>query len=175
MASRKRGPSTGMANPIEPRFCPHGAIEGLCLDCLREGIHEAKQAKKRVPIKTLKNRSRDQEIKIGKDYKEAGFPRAKRQTMSGAISYLPGDVDPGELLLVECKLTRAGQLVIKTDWLAQVRKQAQDMGRAGYYALHAWISKDNEHYNKVVIVDESLWMKVLKDYKDAEAQSRTSH
>lgn len=88
--------------------------------------------------------------------------------MSGAISYLPGDVDPGELLLVECKLTRAGQLVIKTDWLAQVRKQAQDMGRAGYYALHAWVAGESEHYNKVVIVDEDLWFKVLKDYKERE-------
>src|SRR5579859_2833793 len=160
---------------VEPKLyigCLHGNIMENCKECLIEGFRVEKQAKKRVPIKALKNRSRDQELKIGKDYKAAGFPRAKRQTMSGAISYLPGDVDPGELLLVECKLTRAGQLVIKTDWLAQVQRQARDMGRAGYYALHAWVAGESEHYNKVVIVDEDLWFKVLKDYKDAEAKYR---
>lgn len=146
-----------------------------CKECLIEGFRTEKQAKKRVPIKALKNRSRDQELKIAKDYKEAGFPRARRQTMSGALSIMPADVDPGELLLVEAKLTRAGSLVIKTDWLAQVRRQAQDLGRRGYFALHAWIADENEHYNKVVIVDEDLWLKVLKDYKDAEAFDRKTN
>ena len=159
----------------EPQVCPHGTFKGLCLDCLREGIHEAKQSKKRVPIKALKNRSRDQELKIAKDYKEAGFPRAKRQTMSGALAILPGDVDPGELLLVEAKLTRQGQLVIKTDWLAQVRRQSEELGRRGYFALHAWVADENEHYNKVVVVDEDLWMQVLRQYKNAEANTRETN
>lgn len=150
----------------ESQVCSHGSIKGLCLDCLREGIHEAKQAKKRVPIKTLKNRSRDQEVKVGKDYKAAGFPRAKRQTMSGAISYLPGDVDPGELLLVECKLTRAGRIVIDPQWISQVEKQSQNLGRSGFYALHTWVAQDNEHYHKMVVIPESLWFQILSKFKE---------
>jgi hypothetical protein len=167
MASLRRDPSI----VIPKQGCLHGNVMENCKECLIEGFRVEKQAKKGTPIKALKNRSRDQEMKVSKDYKEAGFPKSKRQTMSGAISYLPGDVDPGELLLVECKLTRAGQLVIKTDWLAQIQKQARDMGRH-WYALHAWVAGESEHYNKVVIVDEGLWFKVLKDYKDAEAFAR---
>jgi hypothetical protein len=151
----------GYPNGSDWTYCPHGSTPKLCKECLIEGIQEKKQAKKRVPIKALKNRSRDQELNIAKDYKKVGFLNARRVPMSGAISTMPADVDPGELLLVEAKLTRTGQLVIKTDWLAQVRRQAFDMGRRGYYALHAWVAKGDENYHKVVIVDEDLWFNIL--------------
>jgi hypothetical protein len=148
--------------------CPHGGIKGLCKECLLEVIQAKKQAKKRVPIKALKNRSRDQELNIGKDYKKAGFLKARRVPMSGAISTMPADVDPGELLLVEAKLTRTGQLIIKTDWLAQVRRQSFNMGRRGYYALHAWVAQGDENYHKVVVVDEDLWFNILAQLKREE-------
>jgi hypothetical protein len=72
------------------------------------------------------------------------------------------------LLLVEAKQTRTGQLIIKPDWLAQVRKQATNIGRRGYYALHAWVAKGDEHYHKVVIVDEDLWFAILSQLKREE-------
>lgn len=157
-----------MALSIDPQFCPHGGVEGYCKECYVDGIQTKKQAKSRVPIKKLKNRSRDQELMIAKGYQKSGFPRAKRQAMSGALAILPGDVDPGDLLMVEAKLTRAGQLVIKSEWLAQIQRQAREMGRAGFYALHAWIAKGSEHYNKVVILDEELFFTVLGWYRENE-------
>jgi hypothetical protein len=148
--------------------CPHGYSVGLCKECQIAEMQTKKQARKGTPIKALKNRSRDQELKIGKDYKGAGFPHARRVPMSGAISTMPADVDPGELLLVECKQTRTGRMVIDPKWLAQVEKQSIDSGRAGYYALHAWVAAGDEHYHKVVVVDEKLWMQILKQFKEAE-------
>src|SRR5712664_1383473 len=114
-------------------ICTHGYLPSLCLECQREEIQDKKQAKKRVPIKKLKNRSREQEREIAANYKAAGFPHSRRVPMSGAIATMKGDVDLGELFLVEAKLTRSGQLIIKHDWLEQVQKQSKDMGRAGFY------------------------------------------
>lgn len=122
-------------------------------------------------IKSLKQRSEQQERDIAKGYREAGFPHAKRQAMSGALRVLPGDVDPGSLLLVEAKETRTGRLVIKPDWLLQVREQARNMGRAGFYALHAWLTEGEKNYLKVVIVDEALWFAVLEKWNKDNAEA----
>jgi hypothetical protein len=152
--------------------CPHGNAVELCKECYLEILQAEKQAKKRVPIKKLKNRSREQELAIGAKYREAGFKRARKVPMSGSIDTLKGDIDPGELFLAEAKLTRTGQLVIKTEWLKKIQKEAIDKGYRDWYALHAWVADGNEHYHKVVVVDEDLWYAVLRDYKEREANDR---
>src|SRR5665213_176629 len=129
-------------------------------------MHEKKQAKRGTPVKALKNRSEQQERTIAKGYVAAGFPKARRVPMSGAIASLKGDVNPGSLLLVECKETRQGRMVIKPDWLLQVRKQSKDMGRAGFMALHAWVGEGSDNYYKVVLVDESLWFAILSKWNE---------
>lgn len=147
--------------------CKHNLDPTLCRDCQIEAI-QAKKQFKRGPIKALKNRSRAQELEIGKEYRAAGFKKARKVPFSGAITDLKGDVDPGELFLAEAKLTRTGQLVIETKWLEKIRQEALDKGRNGWYALHAWIANGNEHYHKVVVVDEELFYKLLQGYKYAE-------
>lgn len=149
-----------MTLAIEPRFCPHGMPEGMCKQCLVAGFTE----KKKIPIKSLKQRSEHQERLIAKDYREAGFPKAQRIAMSGAIATMKGDVNPGELFLVEAKETRRGSLTINPEWVWKVRKEAADMGRKGWYALHAWVAEGSEHYTKVVMVEENLWMEILEGY-----------
>ena len=129
-------------------------------------MHDKKQAKRGTPIKALKNRSEQQERLIAKGYVVAGFPKARRQAMSGAMRVLPGDVDPMKLLLVEAKQTRQGRIVIDPQWLLQVRQQSRDLGRAGFYALHSWLAEGDKNYLKVVIVDEALWFAVLKNWNE---------
>lgn len=157
--------------PVIVEVCKHNAFVGLCKECQVEAMQAKKQAKKRTPIKALKNRSRDQENKVADGYKSVGFRHAKRQAMSGALQVLPGDVDPGELLLVECKETRTGRMVIDPEWLAQVMRQSQNMGRSGWYALHSWVADGSKNYHKVVVVDEDLWYSVLGKFKEENAQA----
>lgn len=159
--------SIGTGDSIET--CKHGNPAVLCRECQLEQIHDKKAAKKRTPIKALKNRSEHQERLVAKGYVEAGFPKAKRQIMSGAISTLKGDVDPGQLLLVECKQTRTGRMIINPDWLEQVEKQSKDMGRAGFYALHSWVSKNMDNYKRVVVVSEPLWFAILSTWAKENA------
>lgn len=132
-------------------------------------MHEKKGRKSGVPIKALKNRSEQQERDIAKSYQAAGFPKARRQAMSGAMRVLPGDVDPGSLLLVEAKQTRTGRMVIDPGWLEQVEKQSSDLGRAGFYALHSWVAKGTDHYKKVVIVSEPLWLVIVGNWMEKNA------
>lgn len=155
------------------KTCKHGHVDGLCKDCQVEAMHEKKAAKKPAGIKALKNRSEHQERLIAKSYKEAGFPRSRRQAMSGAMRVLPGDVDPGSLLLVEAKQTRTGRITIDPAWLEQVEKQSRDLGRAGFYALHAWIAKDTDNYKRVVIVSEPLWLAILGNWTKDNAEIET--
>ena len=151
---------------MSEQLCLHGNPEKTCKQCLVDGFVEKKT---KTPIKSLKQRSEEQERRIAKGYKQAGFPRARRQWMSGAIATAKADVDPGELLLVEAKETRQGSLVIDPEWILKVRRESQDVGRQGFFALHAWVAKDNEHYYKVVIVEESLWLQILEGYKNASS------
>lgn len=132
-------------------------------------MQEKKGRKKGVPIKTLKNRSEQQERDIAKSYVAAGFPKARRQAMSGAMRVLPGDVDPGSLFLVEAKQTRTGRIVIDPGWLEQVEKQSRDLGRAGFYALHAWVAKGSDNYKKVVVVSEPLWLVIIGNWMKENA------
>lgn len=132
-------------------------------------MHEKKKGRKTgVPIKALKNRSKEQEREIAKDYKAAGFPNAKRQVMSGAIHYLKGDVDPGKLLLVEAKMSRSGRIIINPEWLEKVEQESKDLGRAGFYALHSWVAAGSDNYKRAVIVSEPLWYAILSKWNDAE-------
>src|ERR1700694_1663271 len=117
-------------------------------------------------IKSLKQRSEQQERDIAKGYREVGFPHAKRQAMSGALRVLPGDVNPGSLLLVEAKETRTGRMIIDPAWLEQVEQQSRDIGRAGFYALHSWVAKGNNNYKKVVVVSEPLWFAILAKWNE---------
>ena len=149
--------------------CTHGLDPKLCKDCLIESRAESKF--KRVPIKKLKARSRSQELRVAKDYREVGFHLSRKVPMSGSLADHKGDVDPGELLLVECKETREGNLTITTDWLAKIQKEAFDKGRR-WYGLHAWVAKDSGHFNKVVVVDEDLWFEVLTAYKKREKANK---
>lgn len=144
--------------------CKHDNLSTNCRQCQIEEMQAKKQAKIRTPIKSLKNRSQHQERLVAKSYVAAGFPKAKRQAMSGAMRALPGDVDPGHLLLVECKETRTGRMIINPDWLEHVEQQSQDLGRAGFYALHAWVAKDSDNYKRVVVVSESLWLAILSNW-----------
>lgn len=146
--------------------CSHGISVATCRQCQIEAMHDKKQAKRGTPIKALKNRSEQQERLIAKGYVVAGFPKARRQIMSGAISTLKGDVDPGSLLLVEAKQTRSGKLVIDPDWLEKVEKESKDLGRAGFYALHGWVSKNMDNYKRVVVVSEPLWFAILSKWNE---------
>lgn len=152
------------------QLCLHGFDADLCRECQVEAMQARKQAKKPTSIKSLKNRSKDQEREVAKSYQKAGFPHARRIPMSGAIQHWKGDVDPGELLLVECKQTRSGKLVIEPDWLAQVQKQSKDIGRAGFYALHGWVAKDTEQYHKIVVLPEELWLAILGEWMGREEE-----
>jgi hypothetical protein len=153
-----------MAATIEPRFCLHGYPEGLCKECLMMEMQARASVRKGTPIKKLKNRSEQQERTVAKSYVAAGFPKARRQAMSGAMRVLPGDVDPGTLFLVECKMTRQGKMIIDPDWLEHVEQQSRDLGRAGFYALHSWIAKGSDNYKKVVVVSEPLWLAILSKW-----------
>lgn len=142
----------------------------MCRECQLEGMHEKKKGRRSgVPIKALKNRSEQQERDIAKGYVAAGFPKARRQAMSGAMRVLPGDVDPGKLLLVEAKQTRTGRMIIDPGWLLQVEKQSRDLGRAGFYALHSWVAEGTDNYKKVVIVSEPLWLAILGKWNEDSA------
>lgn len=152
--------------------CKHDNLSTNCRQCQIEEMQAKKQAKIRTPIRSLKNRSKHQERLIAKDYVKAGFPKAKRQAMSGAIAILPADVDPGSLLLVEAKQTRTGRMIIDPDWLEHVEKQSKDMGRAGFYALHSWISKDMDNYKKVVVVSEPLWFALLSRWNEENSREK---
>lgn len=144
--------------------CKHDNLSTNCRQCQIEEMQAKKQAKIRTPIKSLKNRSQHQERVVAKAYVAAGFPKARRQAMSGAMRILPGDVDPGQLLLVECKETRTGKMVIEPDWLEHVEQQSRDLGRAGFYALHGWVAKDSDNYKRVVVVSEPLWLAILGNW-----------
>ena len=146
--------------------CPHGYSVGNCKDCQVQAMHDKKQARKGTPIKALKNRSEQQERLIAKGYVAAGFPKARRQAMSGAMRVLPGDVDPGSLLLVEAKQTRSGKLVVEPKWMEQVEQQSKDLGRAGFYALHGWVAKGTDNYKRVVMVSEPLWFAILTKWNE---------
>jgi Holliday junction resolvase len=156
----------GEHNPLIS--CAHGNIAELCKECLVEGFAEKKT---KTPIKSLKQRSEEQERRIAKGYKKVGFTHAQRVPMSGAIATMKADVDPGELLLVEAKETSQGSLVIDPEWILKVQKESFDKGRRGFAAVHAWVSKKDVHrYYKVVVVEESLWFEILEGYKNATTQ-----
>lgn len=119
--------------------------------------------------RNIRQASKSQEDRIAKEYQKAGFPKAHRVLGSGAFKkrVMVGDVDTEDLLLVEAKESRRGTLTIKPEWIDQVTREAKDKGRP-WACLHAWVAKNNENFRKVVIVEESTWLDLLKQLKDSE-------
>lgn len=123
-------------------------------------------------VKHNKQRSQAQERDLAKDYKDAGFAKARRVPMSGALheAALLADVDPGEKYLVEAKQTRSGKLVLETEWLKKITAEAASQNRRPL--LHAAIALDEGQYERWVAMPEGDWFKVLKEYKDLEAENK---
>lgn len=152
---------------------PHDCIGDLC-KCKQLG---GKRKVKNDP-KSIRDRSKSQENRIAESYQKVGFPDAKRVFGSGAHKGLPGDVDPGALLLVEAKETRAsksnpgGRLTIDPEWILKVRNFSQEKGYRGWYALHAWAAPDGGNYYKAVVIPEELWWEIIRVFKAMQEDSQ---
>jgi Holliday junction resolvase len=126
-------------------------------------------------VKHNKQRSQSEERKIDKEYKAAGFDKSRRVPMSGALheALLFADVDPGEMFLVEAKMTRSGKLVLETEWLKKIKAEAASQNRKPL--LHAAIALDEGQYERWVSMPEENWMQFLKEYKNFEEEVRFLH
>ena len=118
-------------------------------------------AKLQTDVKHNKARSQAQELSVAKEYKANGFEEARRVPMSGAIATLPADVSLGELMLVECKMTKSGKMIFDWEWLRQVKTQAEREMKEG--VVHAWIGQVTGPYEKVVVVPEEFWYTILNE------------
>ncbi len=123
-------------------------------------------------VKHNKQRSQAQERDIAKDYKDAGFEKARRVPMSGALheAALLADVDPGEKYLVEAKQTRSGKLVLENVWLKKIKAEAASQNRKPL--LHAAIALDEGQYERWVAMPEEDWFGLLKEHKDLEEENK---
>lgn len=113
-----------------------------------------------------KARSQAQERDIAKDYKDAGFTKARRVPMSGALheAALIADVDPGERYLIEAKQSRSGKLVLETTWLKKIKAEAASQNRKPL--LHAAVALGEGQYERWVAMPESDWFQLLKEMKE---------
>lgn len=139
-----------------------------CKECASESRGIIKE-KKPPRTKQLRNNSKAQERAIANDYQTAGFTKARRVPGSGAFASLPADVDAGELLLLECKMTRTGRMIIDPAWLAKVEGQAKQMGRP-FYALHAWVADKTHPFDKWVCIREDQFFEILRRLNEAEKE-----
>lgn len=123
-------------------------------------------------VRHNKQRSQAQERDLAKDYKEAGFAKARRVPMSGALheALLLADVDPGEKYLVEAKQTRSGKLVLETAWLKKITAEAASQNRKPL--LHAAIALDEGQYERWVSMPEEDWFQLLKEYKALDNENK---
>lgn len=123
-------------------------------------------------VKHNKQRSQAQERDLAKDYKDAGFNKARRVPMSGALheALLLADVDPGEKYLVEAKQTRSGKLVLETAWLKKITAEAASQNRKPL--LHAAIALDEGQYERWVSMPEEDWFQLLKEYKALDNENK---
>lgn len=140
-----------------------------CKECLVLGINNGKKSRLKKTTKTLKNNSKNQERAIAKDYVKAGFEKARRVPGSGAFANLPADVDPGELLLLEAKMTRTGRMIIDPEWLSKTERQAKEMGRP-FYALHTWVADESHPFEKWVTIREDYFFELLRRLNAAERE-----
>ncbi len=111
-----------------------------------------------------RQRSQAQERSLADDYKDIGFSKARKQPGSGAFheAMLYSDVEVEDLFLAECKETRTGKMVIDPEWVGKVRAEAAAMSKK-FWAIHSWVAKDEGHYKKLVVVDETTWMSLLRE------------
>lgn len=123
-------------------------------------------------VKHNKQRSQAQERDLAKDYKDAGFNKARRVPMSGALheALLLADVDPGEKYLVEAKQTRSGKLVLETAWVKKIKAEAASQNRKPL--LHAAIALDEGQYERWVSMPEEDWFQLLKEYKALDNENK---
>lgn len=126
-------------------------------------------------VKHNKARSQVQERDLAKDYKDAGFDKARRVPMSGALheALLLADVDPGETYLVEAKQTRSGKLVLETEWLKKIKAEAASQNRKPL--LHAAVALDEGNYERWVSMPEEDWFQLLKQMKAMDQENRFLH
>lgn len=123
-------------------------------------------------VKHNKQRSQAQERDLAKDYKDAGFNKARRVPMSGALheAALLADVDPGEMYLVEAKQTRSGKLVLENAWLKKIKAEAASQNRKPL--LHAAIALEEGQYERWVSMPEEDWFQLLKQYKNLDEENK---
>lgn len=126
-------------------------------------------------VKHNKARSQVQERDLAKDYKDAGFDKARRVPMSGALheALLLADVDPGEMFLVEAKQTRSGKLVLENEWLKKIKAEAASQNRKPL--LHAAVALDEGNYERWVSMPEEDWFQLLKQMKAMDQENRFLH
>ena len=118
-----------------------------------------------------KQRSQAQERDIASKYRDAGFEKARRQPMSGALhgALLFADVDPGEIFLVEAKQTRSGKLVLENEWLRKIKEEAHSQNRRP--VLHAAIALDEGQYERWVCMPEEDWMLLVKENRGLDEEN----
>lgn len=139
------------------------------LGAKKDAEDKPKKGKWSRTIKSAKGRATAMETKVAEGYKASGFSRARRVPMSGAIvGVLPGDVDPGEEFLCECKMSRSGKLQVQPKWWKQIKQQARDAGRTP--VLHGWVAEADDPYDKVVMVPEEVWYALLKERNDLQVE-----
>lgn len=146
---------------LQDEPCPECGLPGLC---------KCKQGVKRPHKKDVKHsraRSQSQEYGVRDSYRKVGFQKTLKVPMSGGIATMKGDVSVEDFMLVECKESRQGNLLIKQAWVDKVAKEAKDAGKQ-WYALHAWIAEEEDNYRKVVIVPEKLWFEILEVLKSRD-------
>lgn len=132
-------------------------MKGQCI-CEDKGL--CKFCQTRTNLRNIKNRSKDQERQLAREYQESGFTRAKRVPASGALKGLPGDVEVEDFLLAEAKMSSRGTLTIKPEWIDKIRRQAREAGKKNW-ALHAWVKEGDNNYRKVVIVDPDFFFSLI--------------
>lgn len=142
-------------------------VKGSC-SCEDKGLCKFCQTRKR--LRSSKNKSREQERQLAREYQEVGFKTARRVPASGAIAGSPGDVEVEDFLLAEAKFSGRGKLTINPAWIDKIKSQAKQAGKK-YWALHAWVKQGDDNYRKVVIIDPDFFMELirqLKAYEEAE-------
>jgi Holliday junction resolvase len=142
-------------------------VAGSC-SCEDKGL--CKFCQTRTILRSSKNKSREQERQLAKEYQKAGFAKARRVPASGAIAGLPGDVEVEDFLLAEAKFSGRGKLTINPAWIDKIRNQARQAGKKNW-ALHAWVKEGDDNYRKIVIVDPEFFFDLLKQLKAYESNS----
>jgi Holliday junction resolvase len=127
-------------------------------------------------VKHNKDRATAQEYAVRDEYREAGYLKTRKVPGSGAYhdAQLFSDVEVENLLLVECKESRTGKLQIEPEWVKKVSQEAKMMGKQ-WWAIHAWTAEGEQHYDKLVVVDQQTWMDLVKQLHDLTEENTFLH